>query len=226
MDPPSAAAVLTEAALLRAPGPDGTVMLADASPAQEAFLKGAKSRDPLTTVAKRYFKAKDALIDLERALASVPSSEVKGLVAKKSAGCASTAPCLALVPYVESIPDAQKHTLPITSPVSHVATAEQVAVEIYDRCRGFVVMYSKLPGVSPLLLLLRIFLKLVLFAPVVLGYVTFFYAALLFLHLLRNPELIVKGLFSAADMLPNYVEYAASRIGAATWAEITKRFGF
>ena len=67
-------AVLTEAALNNVFVMGSSSPLGELSTLEEAAARALKTRCPSSNVARKYFKAIDALIDLEKALDQVPKS--------------------------------------------------------------------------------------------------------------------------------------------------------
>ena len=148
MDPPAAAALLTEAALLHVTTAEGPVQISNLGSLQEAFVRGSKSRDPAIQVAKRFLKVRDALLDLEKALVEIPAR--KGLVAPPKAG---TPPSrvdrtgLEIVPYVDSVPPpparpprAQEKTDTLDAMVAACESVQQLARRLlapYFKLRSF-----------------------------------------------------------------------------------------
>ena len=220
MDPPAAAAALSEAGFLLAPLRTGHTLVAQLSATEAADLRRSSARiGSVLYAGKKYLAAQAALGELREALDRLPAQSPEQLPAAQPS--ASVSQALALIPLV---PTLRPPRTALTSRPTFLPETQLVPSYIAYRCRLGIRAYFEQPAARYIIFGYRTLGWLLWYLQLVVLAALLFFLTTAALHLLANPDELVPLGFSILDAVPSFVGYAGERVWNRTKIEARARW--
>ncbi len=208
MDPQEAAALLTAAGLMNVPTDDGYVPAIQLSEREKKKLAKDSTKGSAASVAKRFWKAQEALKEMKEAL---PDVIVPARLQRAAAPVRSDE--LAVVPFVQTVPLERVRSTPVTPPTAaDLRSFLNKCPDVLTFMASVVDSYMSNVHVRFLIWGFRLLFNLLWFAPIAVGYLVFFYVVTLIVVVLQNPEVLVSIGYSIIDSAPAAVATAGNRV--------------
>ena len=191
--------------------------LYELSNSSEAEIRSSCKKSDLSVLAKRYVKANDSLIELEKALSVFPGcgtpqgrrSQPYAHVPVKNVPLASNP--YAIVPHIASVPLSKLDAaLKQESDQTHSLFKVPQAFNDFGSSKAGLV-YWRFWG------LLKVCL---IYGPLIVGMVYLFYALIAMWYLIAHPQLLARGMFHIIKSTPSAVGLSFDAVGASIWGEV------
>ena len=210
LDPPEAAAALTQAGCLLVQLDGMQFYLKNATASQLEALRLSRSRHLSVQAAKKALRASALLSELQLDLGSLPSGSASTQVCKAPDRTQDPAPVphgnLAIVPFIKTVkPETE-------IPPSAGFTSRSLGRAVpHSLAAWYTAAWQR--AVQALALL-----------PLAFMYVALLYSALGFVYLAAHPELLVQAAFGLLDLIPNYAAFASEAMWSQLKIELAARF--
>ena len=213
---------------------DGTrVALASLTPTQIEQVRASRQRMGTWAFARRFLKASDALLAVEKQLRALPAVSLldvpaasptvvedcassNALGTKGPADKAATSLSLALVPFV-----------PTAAPSSHVPDATPLGRDPFAvgtaAFQRYLAFCEQSLAWRTYAYLFRLTCRILLYIPLLTLWAVLGYFLLLTCYVLSHPEVLVALFFYVLDLLPTYAQWAGERLFQQLQTELSSR---
>ena len=235
MDPPTAAALLTRVAWEKVPTTQGFMEIGELGDDLQQEVCSNAARAPMVVLAKKYFKALEALSDLEKHvkanLDTVPVNTLKKKSASKKKDMAAAPPTpgptakppdlndLRLVPYTplisSCVPPKETTWLP--------PGANPLGKPFSGFNRGLLYSYAQHPAGKALGYLIYVLLWVIWALPLILAYFFVLHTLGFIAMVCANPRMLMTTLWSFFDLAPTYFKWVFSEMASQFWDEAKAR---